>query len=422
MGNMKKQNKKADKKSVSFFKTNKKILAGTLAALLLALAAAAIIVFSPSKNFTVAFYRIDDSQRKGISEVITNIAKEKNIAVKFLQYESEKSLEDQIPIAKKPAVIITQAGFALETALDKASPKALLSSEISQGMTSSMRSGIKEKDGLITAIPFLSSHFEVDIDLNEFRNSNTKQVNTWNDVEKFMREQKRKKDSPMIFAGGNPDSFLNLMGAFAESIDGAQSYYDASQILKDNQKNFNAVRVAQKLCDEPDSPLATSVKLLKSWYKLGLIHQGAFSLQNTDVEAFASNRLASVLFMSLEEHRATATKTISRYSSIYFPSEHGANSRIFTGKTYYAVPMIKSKKAAEIIAALLSVQSQECLSRVTGLAPVLAQCRIPDKQAEDARFWVAATTCPLAGLSSEVYMTKKQKEALSAEIASRIKN
>lgn len=386
------------------------------------LVTASIIIFTPSRDFTVAFYKIDDAQRKGISEVIENIAKEKEIKVKFIQYESEKSLEDQIPIAKKPAVVITQAGFALETALDKASSKASLPAEITQGMTSSMRSGIKENDGNISAIPFLSSHFEVDIDLNEFRNSNTKQINTWNDVEKFMREQKRKKDSPMIFAGGNPDLFLDLMGAFSESIDGVQSYYDATQILKDNEKNFNAVRVAQKLCDEPNSPLATSVKLLKSWYKLGLIHQGAFSLQNTDVEAFASNRLSSVMFMSLENHRATATKTISRYSSIYFPSEHGANSRIFTGKSYYAVPLVKSKKAVEIITELLSVPLQESLSRVTGVAPVLAQCRIPDKQAEDARFWIAATTCPLAGLSNEVYLTKKQKTALSAEIASRIRN
>ncbi len=419
---MKNSSKKTAKKSPSFFKTHKKIIITAAAAVLTVLAVASIIIFTPSRDFTVAFYKIDDSQRKGISEVIGTIAKEKEIKVKFIQYESEKSLEDQIPIAKKPAVIITQSGFALETALDEASSKAVLPVEISQGMTSSIRSGIKEKDGMIAAIPFLSSHFEVDIDLNEFRNSNTKQINTWNDVEKFMREQKRKKDSPMIFAGGNPDLFLDLMGAFSESIDGAQSYYDATQILKDNEKNFNAIRVAQKLCDEPNSPLATSVKLLKSWYKLGLIHQGAFSLQNTDVEAFASNRLSSVMFMSLETHRATATKTISRYSSIYFPSEHGANSRIFTGKTYYAVPLVKSKKAVEIITALLSVPSQESLSRMTGVAPVLAQCRIPDKQAEDARFWIAATTSPLAGLSNEVYLTQKQKASLSAEIAARIKN
>jgi hypothetical protein len=84
--------------------------------------------------------------------------------------------------------------------------------------------------------------------------------------------------------------------------------------------------------------------------------------------------------------------------------------------------MAKSEKAESVLAELISVQAQETMSRSTGIAPVLAQCRTPDKQADDARFWIAATTCPLPGLSNEVYLTKSQKTALSAEIASRIRN
>lgn len=410
-----------DKKNESAKKT-KIVLAAVIALVALAAIGTAAWIFVPSKNFTVAFYKIDDKQRQGITAVLDKVAGEKGVTVVYEPLDSEKSLSEQLLFKKNPTVIFTTSGFALDTAVSKASKKAFVLPEATQGMTSSMRAAIKGSDGKISAIPILSSHLEADVDTQEFRNSNTKQINKWSDVEKFMTEIKRRKESPMVFAGGNADALLDIAGAFAESIDGVSSYSAAAKILKENESGFNAVKVATLLCDEPDSPLATTIKQLKSWYSLGLIHQGVFSFQENDVEAFASSRLASILFMPLETHRNTAQNTISRFTSIYFPSEINANGRIFTGKTYFAVPMVKSKKAAEIISELVSVKSQEELSRATGLAPVLAQCRTPDKQADDARYWIAATTAPLAGLSNEVYLTKEQKNALSAEIASRIRN
>ena len=402
---------KKSKKSIS--PKNKKILIAASSAVLLLLIVGAVILFKPSKNFTIAFYKIEEKQRQGITEVINKAASAQNLQVFYVEYNAEKSLKEQIPLTKKPNIIITGSGFPVKTAVDKASGKAALPIDLTPGMTSSMRAGVQVNDGKITALPILSSHFEVDVDLAEFQNSNTKYINTWNDVEKFMREQKRKKESPMIFAGGNPDLLLDLMGAMAESIDGTESYNAAAKII---QTTDNPVRAAIKLCDEPDSPLATSVKQLKSWYKFGFIHPGTFSLQQNDVEAFASSRLSSVLFMTLENHRACAQKTISRYTSIYFPSEHGANSRIFTGKTYYAVPMLKSPKTEALLAALVTPEYQESLSRATGLAPVLAQCRTPDKQSDDARYWIASTTKPLAGLGHEAELTTEQLKKLSGVI------
>ena len=61
------------------------------------------------------------------------------------------------------------------------------------------------------------------------------------------------------------------------------------------------------------------------------------------------------------------------------------------------------------------------MSRATGLAPVFAQCRTPDRQADDVRYWVAATNAPLAGLSREVALSKKQKDELAQDLAAKIK-
>ena len=396
----------------------KKILVGAIAAFLLILLICGIALFAPSKKFTVAFYKISDKQRQGITEVLGTIAEEKGITMVFQQYNADKTLESQLLFSKKPNIIITRSGFAVDAAVEKATSKATVPLTFSDGMTSSMRSAIKKNNERIAALPILSSHLEVDIDTTEFRSSNTKQINTWSDVEKFMREQKRRKDSPMVLAGGNSDFFLDFVGAFAESIDGVSSYREAAAIVKTEK---NPAKAAVLLCDEPNSPLATTVRQLTSWYRQGLLHQGTFSLQMNDVEAFASSRLISVFSMSLEDHRAVSQNTISRYSSIYFPSEHNANARIFTGTTVYAVPMTKSKNNEIVMGALINTQNQEILSRKTGIAPVLAQCRTPDKQADDARYWIAATAAPFAGLSNEVYLTKEQKNGLAAEIAARIR-
>lgn len=418
-----KQKSQAHSAQTPAARTKKIIIAAAIAAALIALVAG-VVLLMPSKEFTVAFYRVADHQRQGITETVTALAQEKGISPVFVQYDPDKSLKEQIPLAKKPSLIFTTSGFALETAAERASPAVSLSPELSQGMTSSMRSAITQKDGRIIALPILSSHFEVDIDEAEYRSSKIEGINIWNDVEKFAREQKQRKESPVLFAGGDSETFLDLLGAFAESIDGVSSYSAAADIIRGSERNFNPARVAIRLCNEPDSPLATTVRRLRSWYKLGFIHQGVFSLQKNDVEAFASSRLSSILFMSLEDHRDAAQKTISRYKSIYFPPEsrRSANSRIFSGKTYYAIPLTKSAAAQSLAAELLSPAAQEAMSRATGLAPVLAQCRTPDRQSYDARFWIAATSAPLAGLSSEAFLSKQQKAALAAEIASRIRN
>ncbi|MBQ4378779.1 MAG: hypothetical protein II821_06245 [Treponema sp.] len=404
---------------------NKKIILSACVILALILVCAATALFMPSKKFTVGFYGIDDRQRQGITSVIDKILAEKQIPVTYTQYNSSKSLSSQLLLSKKTNLIITKSGFAVNEAVEKSSKKAFVPDNLTSGMTSSMRSAIiasKNNQSKAAAIPFLSSHFEADIETQDFRNSDVKQINTWSDVEKFLKEQKRKNNTPMVFAGGESDVFLDLIGAFAESVDGVSAYTDAVKILEEGEKSFNAAKIAVKLCDEPNSPLANSIKILKSWFAQGLIHNGTFSLKTGDVEAFASSKLSNVMFMNLETHRNFSQSAISRFTSIYFPSNRSANSRIFTGSIYYAVPMTKSKNADLLISALLETENQEALSRATGIAPVLAQCRTPDKQADDARYWIAATTAPLPGLSNEIFFTAEQKSQLSAEIAARIKN
>ncbi|WP_407427578.1 hypothetical protein [Treponema sp.] len=377
---------------------------------------------SASGKQTIAFYGIDEGRVKGLQTVLGKISADQKIDFEYETYDSSKDLESQIK-AKKPHLILTTSGYGVEAAVKSAPAKAEISPDLTADMTLSMRGAVKtDSDSKkIKALPVLSSHFEIDIETNAIKDSNLAEELTWHAIESFIKNQKKKTDYPVFFAGKDNDILLDTLGAMAESLEGVDSYNQAVSILKAGGKNFDAVKTAALLCDNPDSPLITSVKMLSSWYKLGYLHPGTFSFTKNDVDSLAQAKMGKVLFMSLENHRDFSQNAISRFTTFHFPSAKKTTARNFTGKTIYAVPVSKSKTAAQLVSQLITVENQELLSRSTGIAPVLKQSRIPDRQADDARFWIASTSAPLAGLSSEIFLTKEQKEKLCAELVSRIR-
>ena len=402
---------------------SKKVIINASAAVVALILAVVLVTCASGRKSTIAFYGLGDAQIKGIESVIDSIAEQKHLHFEYIVYDSEKKLESQIPLSGKPRLLFTTSGYAVNTAVKDVPKKAGVSPELTSGMTSSLRGAVKYNSDQtkITALPILSSHNEVDIETAAFRNSGMAAINTWKDVEDFIRIQKRKVEYPVMFAGSEPSLFLDMLGSLTEAIEGAEAYGQAVEILKSGEKKFDAVKLADELSANPDSPLITTVKMLSNWYKLGYIHPGTFSFKMNDLEAFAQSKLVNVMFMPLENHRTFNQDAISRFTSIYYPSSRTANSRVFTGKTIFALPLSKAKDAETLVSALISKENEEKLSRATGLAPVLAQCRTPDKQADDARYWIAATAAPLAGLSNEVYLTKEQKTKLAAELAARIR-
>ena len=133
------------------------------------------------------------------------------------------------------------------------------------------------------------------------------------------------------------------------------------------------------------------------------------------------NNMASVVVMSLADHRNIAHNAIEPFTSIYFPSDITPDSRHFVAPIFYAVPFTNNKKALLKMENLIAVETQETLTRATGLAPVLARCRTPDKQADDARYWVAATNTPLPGLSRETTLSDDQLHALGVALTALIR-
>ncbi len=371
----------------------------------------------------IAFYGLSESQVKGIESVIDAISEKQKIKYEYLVYDQKKNLSSLIPISKKPELVFTVSGHGVESAVSKAEKKSGVKIALLAGMTNSLqqKAFYDESKNTVLAVPLLSDHIEIDVRKSDFEKSKVGSVSGWKDFEKLCEFSARKTTNPIVFSGRKPDTTLDMMGAMAESIDGTSSYEEAKKILKENEKNFDAVKVAKLLCDNDNSPLITSVRLLSKWYKKGWIHPESFSFSANDVDAFVKSGAASIVFSSLEEKRSMKSDSLTKFSTSYYLSEKSGAERTFTGKIVFAVPLSKSENSRRLISQLVSPEYQEELSRATGLAPALAQCRTPDKQAYEARYWIAQSNPPHAGLSREIFISEKQKNSLAAEIASRIK-
>lgn len=369
---------------------------------------------------TIAVYGLEPYQASALKTELESPSSPLKTKVNVQIYNSEAPFPQHISSFSKPAMIITTAGYGANEAVKLSSRKAFVPSAAVSELTSTMKNSVIRENELIKALPILSDHLEMDINTSAFKSSDVKFINTWNDVEAFFSSQKNSEKMTLSFAGLDGKFLLTLLGGISESIDGRDSYLQAKKILQEaGKKSFNAEELAEKLCSNHDSPFISSIKMLNRWYKRGYISEANYKNQQSDILNLIERQQTASLFLTLSQHR-NAGKRISDFSSTYIPSERTADQRIFTGSTVYAVPLNKSKKTLELSQALTSREVQEKISRATGLAPVHSSCHTSDKQADDVRYFIAATKQPFAGLGQEIYLTSEQFRLLAKEILKKI--
>lgn len=369
------------------------------------------------KTIHIGFYNVDENLSEILAKKVTELCQANEQNVSFINITSGKDFISNDK-KNKPDLIFASDGYAVRKALEASQKNAGLSSEILTAMFSSMQESVKYEDGKIKAVPLIFDNLEINIEKAEFNMSGMKAINTWEDIERFCAIQKTKYDYPMSFAGTEPVFLLDLMGALGEALEKDGAYERAAQILKDaeDKEEVDEKALANKLFIDPDAPLAYSFYFLKQFYKNKYLTPVFKDLRNKDINSYLEQRVTNIIFTTLSTHRSFNVKAISRYSSIYIPSKKRPEQRHFTATTVFAVPMTDSPAAKQLAVDLLSTETQSSLSQLSGLAPVLANCPTPDKQADDARFWIAATSTPLAGLGHEADFTPDQLEALRKEI------
>ncbi len=371
----------------------------------------------------VAFYRIPEQNIPFIKSMLENQAV-------FKEYDNSVSLFSQLQEGRKPDILLTTSGQPLKTAESLAPKNTSVPTALLGDITTSIRTATsKSQGGDFKSLPLLSSHFEIDVNVRKMRRTNIKNINTWDDIARFIRESKEKNnDMGLVFAGKDGSVMLDLVSAMAEALSGKPAYDAAIKIIQDTiaeygekEKALNMDDIAARLGQSPNAPLYDALQFLRTWVQERLIAADSFNMDKQTVGAFMQNNLASVVIMSLADHRSINHDAIEPFVSVYFPSELSADRRHFIAPVFYAVPFSKNAKGMALIAKLISPESQESLSYATGLAPVLARCRTPDKQADDARYWIAATNEPLPGLSRETTLSDEQLQSLGIALSALIR-
>lgn len=369
----------------------------------------------------VGFFEISQAQRAAFSQLVEKTKGEKTFAIEFYEIDKEQDFVKQIA-EHKINLILAPAGFAVQKAVDAAADDAEISADTTGGMFSSMRQLVISKNEKLKAIPLIFDNLEIDIEFSAFKMSGLERIATWDDIEQFEQLQKANGIFPLSFAGAEPDFLIDLLGALGEALDGYDAYVKAADILKaavqakKDGEPFDAAVIAKKIFIDPDAPLPYSAYYLKQLVKKGYVGTASKELVHTDINSYIQQRVTKSFFTTLSVHRTYDTKAVSRFSTIYVPSENAANQRHFTATATFAVPLNNNENVEYVIEQLIQAENQATLSQLTGLAPVLANCRTPDQQADDARYWVAATNAPLAGLSREAELSTAELKALADEV------
>lgn len=379
---------------------------------------------SNTKSVSIAFYKTSTYLNTNIIDVITPICEANEIKVSFYTLQSGISLENQVN-NKKYDIIITPDGASLNHAIAIANNKSSLNQSVTQEMFSTMKNKAHYNKNNVTALPLIIDHLEIDIDKQSFLDSGMKNINSWDDIEQFCILQQEYINNPMIFAGNNTIFFFDFIGALCEAHSGYDSYIKSVNIINSDEfkdNNFNEKELYNTLFVSDGAPLKETEAVLKQYYSNNFIGKITKDYVNYDIDVMAQDRRGRVIFTTLSDHRSFNASGISRYSSIYFPSNIAANNRHFTANVTFAVP-VQNKEAVNIILKeIVSQAVQTELGRKTGLATVLANCRTPDKQADDVRYWVSATEPPLAGLGHDADLRIDQLDLLRNEILSHIIN
>lgn len=399
------------------------IVAGIILALALTISKAPV---------KVAYYALTDMQKTALTKSLSAFSENegKKQTFTFTELNADKPLAEQAnnkfdivfaPLGKNTSRLVNRIA-------EKNTKNISLPQTVLEGATISVhQASLKDSNNFISAVPLLLDNNEIAIDKEMMNVCGIKTISNWHDIELFAFTAKKKIKQPIIFAGSDSDTFLGIVGSMTEALSGKQAYdilvstltksIDEAAAKGTELTTAEYDELIKSLSKNADAPLYNTVQLLSRWYKLQLLNSEVFNMTKKDVSAFMEMKEGAIVFMTLSQHREIEHTAIQRYSSIYYPSEHEAVQRYFNASVISAIPLSKNKIAHSAIEELASTKLQEQLSKDAGLAPVQANCRVADHQADDVRYWIAATNAPVAPLGLAVFVNKNAEDTFAKELA-----
>ena len=374
-------------------------------------------------NLTAAFVGLPKVQAEALEKELS----QGQGAYTFVSFDNVSDLDEKT-IQKFDLVFALDGAWTqrLENSIPKkVKDKAALPQKTLKGFTRSMTLAAGRKGSSVTRLPVLLDSQEILFDQILLKTTKTKSLNSWQEIEKFASASGVERK--IVFAGKDSRMLCGVLTMLTESISGKEA---VEKIRLELLKDGDIAEKVTRLSDSPDAPLYAATHTLARWQKEGLLNQSVYSFENRDVQALMYARNAAVVFTTLTRHRAVDYTTISRYVSLpvfsdekmaFVPSFRRWEERALVSPYIVAVPLSQSKVLKDDLEKLTDPKAQEALSKETGLAPVLANCRTPDLQADDLRYWVAATGEPLKSLADSAFYSDADRDAFAKTVVAYIR-
>ena len=429
-------------------KTNrkKKLIIGISVAAILAIAAiigiALIALSINNKKPIAAFYGLTENQKVSLeSQLQTTLERRKtgnHLPYEIITLNPNVPLEQAInESGKTPDLIFTKLGLNAENLAAKSLDMGFGLDKNELDVVSNSIQGLAiepyAKGKTIAAVPLLTDHYQMDINTEQYQKSSVHRIADLDDLETFLSIAKKMNQqnagfAPIIFAGGDNAELLNVLQVLTEAS-GDMDNVKAAKILirEETQKAIpDYVSLAKQLVSN-GGLFYKAAQLLKKWDNMGYLPENYLQFQKSEVSFYMETNLTCASILPLSLHRTIKHNVLMNYTTIYMPGISENMNRSFIAPVIGVIPygnknfwerfvsLFVKNKSLDSVKQFLNDQNGSIAGR-TMLAPVNKTAITVDKQANDTRFWIAASGTPSLPLSDDCFLWDEKLSKLANEL------
>lgn len=404
--------------------TLNKVLYLSIGIILLFLALLFSIIAFIQRKDTIYFYDINKSSQKVIEKIILETPTVKKRRIKFEVLDSSVPLSSLIESKKlhKASLIFANNNYDVldvvnnPTDFYKKMNVQNLSVEFLDGMpqsivehTKNMTLNSTSEGDFVKFLPILYDFYQVDVHFPLFQKSNVKNINIWEDLVNSAANSTKNCSSPVLININNQIEYINTLGMIAEALSSPTEYEVMTKNLYAAYKNGSeALQTELENLLTSDSALKKAVDAVNYLISKKFISSTAITFSDDDIQFYVDNQLSLFYFTKLSKHRQIERTIINNYKSIYCPGATTTSTRKFSAPEI-GVFCVKEKKYTKDVLLNLVRTRQTELCTESGLAPVQKNCIVPDLQADDVRYWLAASNGPTLPLAAALPTTEAKE-------------
>lgn len=383
-----------------------------------------ILAFTQRKD-KIYFYNISKESQNVIEKIILETPTVKKQKISF------EVLDDSIPLSSlieskklhKASLIFANNNFDILDIVNN--PKKInkkmnvqnLSVDFLDGMsqaiidrTKNLTFNSSSNKEFVKFLPILYDFYQVDVHFPLFQKSNVKNINIWDNLVTSASNSTKNCSSPILINFNNQVEYINTLGMIAEALSSPTEYEVMSKNLYSAyKKGSEALQIEIENLLSSNSALKKAVDALNYFNNNKLISATASSFSDDDIQFYVDNQLSVFYFTKLSKHRQIDRTIINNYKTIYCPGATPTTTRKFCAPEIGVFCVKEKKYTKDVILNLVKTKQTE-LCTESGLAPVQKNCVVPDIQADDIRYWLAASNGPTLPLVAALPTTEAREQ------------